>query len=105
MLWHSPHGGTPPTRVAIHGTKSMGDAQDWVGAGGRELGQVGQDTWPRLLLVLRHFVPRRDRPGVRLFEEEDADLTKVAIGHCDSWPMLDYWVRIAERGAYVQLDN
>lgn len=40
-----------------------------------------------------------------LFDEEGVDLSKVAIGHCDSWPMLDYWTRIAERGAYVQLDN
>jgi predicted metal-dependent phosphotriesterase family hydrolase len=40
-----------------------------------------------------------------ILEEEGADLSKVAVGHCDSWPMLDYWTRVAERGAYVQLDN
>ena len=39
-----------------------------------------------------------------LFEEEGVDLGKVAIGHCDSWPRLDYWTQIAERGAFVQLD-
>lgn len=39
-----------------------------------------------------------------LFEEEGVDLAKVAIGHCDSWPVLDYWLEIARRGAYVQLD-
>jgi predicted metal-dependent phosphotriesterase family hydrolase len=40
-----------------------------------------------------------------LFEEEGADLTHVAIGHCDSFPHLSYWQAIIERGAYVQLDN
>jgi phosphotriesterase-related protein len=39
-----------------------------------------------------------------LFEEEGVDLGKVAIGHCDSWPILEYWEAIANRGAYVQLD-
>jgi phosphotriesterase-related protein len=40
-----------------------------------------------------------------LLEEEGVDPRRVAIGHCDSWPVLAYWQRIAERGAYVQLDN
>jgi phosphotriesterase-related protein len=40
-----------------------------------------------------------------LFDEEQVDPAKVAIGHCDSWPFLPYWERVAERGAYVQLDN
>lgn len=42
---------------------------------------------------------------LELFEEEGADLSRVAIGHCDSHPHLDYWLAIIERGAYVQLDN
>jgi phosphotriesterase-related protein len=40
-----------------------------------------------------------------LLEEEGVDLSKVAIGHCDSWPFVEYWTRIAERGAFVLLDN
>jgi len=40
-----------------------------------------------------------------LFEEEGVDPSRVAIGHCDSFPHLGYWLRIAERGAYVQIDN
>lgn len=40
-----------------------------------------------------------------LFEEEGADLTHVAIGHCDSFPHLSYWLSVIDRGAYVQLDN
>jgi predicted metal-dependent phosphotriesterase family hydrolase len=40
-----------------------------------------------------------------LLEEEGVDPHRVSIGHCDSWPVLSYWKQIAERGAYVQLDN
>jgi predicted metal-dependent phosphotriesterase family hydrolase len=40
-----------------------------------------------------------------LFEEEGVDPGRIAIGHCDSWPMIDYWRAIAERGAFVQIDN
>lgn len=42
---------------------------------------------------------------LELFEAEGADLTHVAIGHCDSYPHLPYWLAVIERGAYVQLDN
>jgi predicted metal-dependent phosphotriesterase family hydrolase len=44
------------------------------------------------------------RAQLDLFEDEGVELSKVAIGHCDSWPVLDYWLEIAQRGAYVQLD-
>lgn len=44
------------------------------------------------------------RAELDLFDEEGVDLAHVAIGHCDSWPVLDYWLEIAGRGAYVQLD-
>jgi phosphotriesterase-related protein len=40
-----------------------------------------------------------------ILEEEGANPARVAVGHCDSWPLVDYWVRVAERGAFVQLDN
>jgi predicted metal-dependent phosphotriesterase family hydrolase len=40
-----------------------------------------------------------------LFEEEGVDLSRVCIGHCDSQPLLDYCLTIAERGAWVAFDN
>jgi predicted metal-dependent phosphotriesterase family hydrolase len=40
-----------------------------------------------------------------LFEEEGVDPNRVVIGHCDSYPMLDFWLAVVERGAYVALDN
>jgi phosphotriesterase-related protein len=40
-----------------------------------------------------------------LFDEEGVDPGRVAIGHCDSFPHRDYWLAVAGRGAYVQVDN
>jgi predicted metal-dependent phosphotriesterase family hydrolase len=42
---------------------------------------------------------------LRIFREEGVDPSRVAIGHCDSWPVLDYYLALLDQGAYVQLDN
>jgi phosphotriesterase-related protein len=39
-----------------------------------------------------------------IFEEEGVDLRRVAIGHCDSYPHIDYYETIIRRGAFVQFD-
>jgi predicted metal-dependent phosphotriesterase family hydrolase len=41
---------------------------------------------------------------LRVFEEERADPTRVVIGHADSYPRLDYYLAIIERGASVEFD-
>ena len=41
-----------------------------------------------------------------ILEEEGADLTRVVMGHLDSFlPALDYQVAVAERGCYVEFDT
>ena len=40
-----------------------------------------------------------------ILEEEGVDLRRVAIGHPQSYPHLDYHAEIARRGAYIQFDN
>ena len=40
----------------------------------------------------------------RSLEEEGLDPARVVIGHCDSWPRIDYWREIARRGATVEAD-
>jgi predicted metal-dependent phosphotriesterase family hydrolase len=42
---------------------------------------------------------------LKIFQEEGVDARRVAIGHCDSWPLLDYYLELLDEGAYVQLDN
>ena len=41
---------------------------------------------------------------LRVFEEEGADLTRVVIGHADSYPVLDHYLEIIRRGASVEFD-
>ncbi|CAN5653902.1 phosphotriesterase-related protein [soil metagenome] len=41
---------------------------------------------------------------LRLFEKEGADPTRVVIGHADSYPVLDHYLAIVERGATVEFD-
>ncbi len=39
-----------------------------------------------------------------IFEAEGADPTRVVIGHADSYPHLDHYLAIVERGATVEFD-
>jgi phosphotriesterase-related protein len=40
-----------------------------------------------------------------LFDEEGVDPARVCIGHCDTFPSLDYCLAVARWGAYVSIDN
>jgi predicted metal-dependent phosphotriesterase family hydrolase len=40
-----------------------------------------------------------------LFDEEGVDPGRVAIGHLQSHPILEYWVEVCRRGAYALIDN
>jgi predicted metal-dependent phosphotriesterase family hydrolase len=39
-----------------------------------------------------------------VFEAEGADLSRVVIGHSDSYPNLDHYLEVIRRGATVELD-
>ena len=41
---------------------------------------------------------------LRVFEEEGADLSRIVIGHADSYPNLDHYLEIISRGASVEFD-
>jgi predicted metal-dependent phosphotriesterase family hydrolase len=41
---------------------------------------------------------------LRIFEEEGVDPVRVVIGHADSYPRLDHYLAIVERGASVEFD-
>jgi phosphotriesterase-related protein len=41
---------------------------------------------------------------LRVFETEGADLTRVVIGHADSYPVLDHYLEIIRRGASIEFD-
>jgi phosphotriesterase-related protein len=41
---------------------------------------------------------------LRIFEEEGVDPSRVIIGHSDSYPVLDHYLAILERGANLEFD-
>jgi predicted metal-dependent phosphotriesterase family hydrolase len=41
---------------------------------------------------------------LQVFEEEGADLSRVIIGHADSYPVLDHYLEIIRRGACLEFD-
>jgi phosphotriesterase-related protein len=41
---------------------------------------------------------------LRIFEEEGVDPARVIIGHADSYPVLDHFLAILDRGANLQFD-
>ena len=41
---------------------------------------------------------------LRIFEDEGADASRVVIGHSDSYPHLDHYLAIVERGASIEFD-
>jgi phosphotriesterase-related protein len=41
---------------------------------------------------------------LRIFEEEGADLSRVVVGHADSYPSLDHYLEIVRRGANLEFD-
>ena len=42
---------------------------------------------------------------LKVLEEEGVDPNRVVIGHCCSYPVLDYYLELLRHGAYVQFDN
>ena len=41
---------------------------------------------------------------LRIFEEEGVDPGRVVIGHADSYPVLDHYLAILDRGANLEFD-
>jgi predicted metal-dependent phosphotriesterase family hydrolase len=41
---------------------------------------------------------------LRIFEDEGADPTRIVVGHADSYPRLDHFLAIIERGASIEFD-
>ena len=44
------------------------------------------------------------RAQLEVFEAEGADLSRVVIGHADSYPVLDHYLEIIRRGASIEFD-
>jgi predicted metal-dependent phosphotriesterase family hydrolase len=45
------------------------------------------------------------RHQMSIFNDEGVEPARVCIGHCDTFPSLDYCLAVARWGGYVSLDN
>ena len=104
----------------------VGEATDGVGDTGVRpgiIGEIGTDKpWVSALEERVHRAAARAarRTGLaitthsvlspvgldqlRIFEDEGVDPARVVIGHADSYPHLDHYLAIVERGASVEFD-
>lgn len=100
------------------------DGVDGTGIKPGVIGEIGvEKTWvaPAEERVLRAAARAHKETGLALgaihaigpvapdiltiFEEEDVDMSRVAVGHCDSYPHMEFLEGLIARGALVMFDN
>ena len=59
----------------------------------------------RGLAVMTHTPPGAAAQHLAILRDEGADLTKIAIGHADTWLDLDYHLSILATGALLSFDH
>ena len=58
-----------------------------------------------LPLLLHSIIRDCGLDQIAVAVEEGVDPTRIAVGHADHYPMLDYYLSIVKLGAYVALDG
>jgi predicted metal-dependent phosphotriesterase family hydrolase len=93
-----------PVRPGIIG--EIGTDKPWLSAQEeRVFRAVGHAAHTTGLSVMTHAVMSDvGLAQLRIVEQAGADPGRVVIGHADSYPVLDYWLAIMERGASIELD-
>jgi predicted metal-dependent phosphotriesterase family hydrolase len=100
----SDSGGRQAVRAGIIG--EIGTDKPWLSAQEERVHRAAARAAHRTGLAITTHSVMSDvgLAQLRVFEEERADPTRVVIGHADSYPRLDYYVAIVERGASVEFD-
>jgi phosphotriesterase-related protein len=99
-------GGADGTKIRPGIIGEIGTDKPWLSAQEervfRAVGRASRETG---LSVTTHAVMSDvGLAQLRILEEAGADPARVVIGHADSYPELDYWLAIMERGASIELD-
>ena len=100
------------------------DGVDGTGIKPGVIGEIGvEKTWvaPAEERVLRAAARAHKETGLALgalhaigpvapdiltiFEEENVDMSRVAVGHCDSYPHMEFLEGLIARGALIMFDN
>jgi phosphotriesterase-related protein len=98
------HGGRVIVRAGIIG--EIGTDKPWLSAQEERVHRAAARAARRTgLAITTHAVMSPvGQAQLCLFEEEGADPSRVVIGHADSYPRLDHYLAIVERGASVEFD-
>jgi phosphotriesterase-related protein len=98
--------GEGPERVRPGILGEIGTDKPWLSATEERVHRaVGRAARRTGLAITTHAVLSPvGREQLALFEAEGADPTRVVIGHADSYPHLDHYLAIVERGASVEFD-
>jgi phosphotriesterase-related protein len=99
-------GGADNTQVRPGIIGEIGSDKPWLSAQEeRVFRAVGHASRATGLAVTTHAVMSNvGLAQLSILEEAGADPARVVIGHADSFPRLDYWLAILERGANIELD-
>ena len=99
-------GGVGETGIRPGILGEIGTDKPWVSAAEERVHRaVGRAARRTGLAITTHAVLSAvGRDQLALFEAEGADPTRVVIGHADSYPHLDHYLALIERGASVEFD-
>ncbi len=99
-------GGAEGTDVRPGIIGEIGTDKPWVSAQEeRVFRAVGRASRATGLGIVTHAVMSDvGLAQLRVLEDAGADPARVVIGHADSYPQLDYWLAIMERGASIEFD-
>ena len=99
-------GGADGTDVRPGIIGEIGSDKPWLSAQEeRVFRAVGRASLSTGLAVMTHAVMSDvGLAQLRVLEEAGADPARVVIGHADSYPRLEYWLAILERGASIEFD-
>ncbi|MDE0288212.1 MAG: hypothetical protein OXM88_06480, partial [bacterium] len=100
-------GGVGDTGIRPGVIGEIGSEKDWVSAKEervlRAVARAHKATG--LSIGALHAIGPVAPQQLTILEEEDADLTRVAVAHCDAYPHLRYLLGLLERGVYIMFDN
>jgi predicted metal-dependent phosphotriesterase family hydrolase len=101
--WHDGVGETG-VRPGIIG--EIGTDKPWVSAAEERVHRAAARAARRTGMAITTHAVLSDvgLAQLRIFEEEGADLSRVVVGHADSYPSLEYYLEIVRRGANLEFD-
>jgi predicted metal-dependent phosphotriesterase family hydrolase len=100
-------GGLGGTAVRPGIIGEIGVSQGWISALEERVHRAAARAQiaTRLPLATHTLYHSSGAAQMALFDEEGVDPARVCVGHCDTFPSLEYCLSVARWGGYVSIDN